>query len=325
MITRFLAAVSFAALSLLPAATAASAQSFPSRPIRIVVPFDAGGAMDVVVRLIGQAASAQGGPQIVVENKTGGGGVIGTMAVREAAPDGYTLLEGSSSTHVLNPHMMPKFPYDPVKDFQPVTMLVKVPQFLAVPGGSPVRSVADLQELARKKPGGLSYGSAGVGSAPHMTAALLERSLGVPMTHVPYRGMASALTDLIAGRIDFVFSSTASFGGQAADGKIRLLAVAGSHRVSQLPDVPSMAEAGHPGVELDLWFGILAPAGTDPAIVSTLNGIFAKASKDPAVVKRFADMGLEIAIGSPAQFRQAIESENKRLGPFVRELAARPK
>lgn len=301
------------------------AQPFPSRPIRVIVPFDAGGAMDVVMRLVGKKVSDLGGPQIIVENKTGGGGVIGVMSVRDASPDGYTLVEGSSSTHVLNPHLMANFPYDQIRDFQPITMLVKVPQILAVPAGMPVNSVADLLELASKKPGGLSYGSAGVGSAPHITAALMAKSFGTPMTHVPYRGMASALTDLLAGRIDFVFGSIPSFQGHTTDGKLKLLAVAGDRRLKQLPQIPSMAEVGHPTVELDLWFGLLAPAGIPGTAIQTLNALFVKAANQPDLAGRFTEMGLEIATGTPDQLRKAIEAENTRLGPFVRELVAQPK
>ena len=184
-----LALVTLAALLLAPALTPAAAQNYPSRPIRIVVPFDAGGAMDVVIRIIAKKITDDGGAQIVIENKTGAGGAIGVVAVKDAAPDGYTLLEASSSTHVLNPHMTANIPYDPVKDFQPITMLVKVPTFLTVPASLPVKSVAELIEYGRNKPGGLSYGSAGVGSAPHITGALFAKAAGVPMTTCPIAGL----------------------------------------------------------------------------------------------------------------------------------------
>ena len=169
---------------LLPLAMPAAAQPFPSKPIRVIVPFEAGGAMDVVLRVIGKRIADDGGPQIVVENKTGAGGAIGVMAVRDAAPDGYTLAEVSSSTHVLNPHTTATIPYDPVKDFEPIGMLVKVPTLLAVPAGSPAKSFADLLALARSNPNGLSYGSAGIGSAPHITGALLRE--GDRRAHDPY-------------------------------------------------------------------------------------------------------------------------------------------
>lgn len=303
----------------------ASAQQYPSRPIRVIVPFDAAGAMDVVMRLVGKKVGDNGAAQIVVENRTGAGGAIGVMAVKEAAPDGYVLAEVSSSTHVLNPHTTANIPYDPVKDFQPVTMLVTVPNLLAVPSGLNVNSVAELVELARKKPGGLTYGSAGVGSAPHIAAALFAKSVGAPMTHVPYRGLAGAVTDLIGGRLDFVFGSIPSLGGAVADGKAKFLAVAGSKRLKNYPDVPSMAELGRPEVEVDLWFGIVAPLGTDPAIVRTLNAMFVKAANDPELSDRFTKLGVELATGTPADFKKAIESDNARLGPVIRELTAKPK
>jgi tripartite-type tricarboxylate transporter receptor subunit TctC len=318
-----LALIALAALHLGPWAEPATAQPFPSRPIRVVVPFEAGGAMDIIMRVIGKQISDAGGAQIVVENKTGAGGAIGVMAVKDATPDGYTLAEVSSSTHVLNPHTTASIPYDPVKDFQPIAMLVKVPTLLAVPAGSPANSLNDLVALARQKPGGLNYGSAGIGSAPHITAALLEKSTGVPMTHVPYRGMAGAMTDLVGGRIDFVFSSIPSLGGFVTDGKVRLLGVAGKSRIKDYPQLPSMAELRHPDVDVDLWFGLVAPLGTEPAVIRTLNEMFVKAANSPELAERFKQLGVEIATGTPAQFRQALETDNARLGPFVRELTAK--
>jgi tripartite-type tricarboxylate transporter receptor subunit TctC len=253
---------------------------------------------------------------------TGAGGVIGVMSVKDAAPYGYTLVEISSSTHVLNPYTTANIPYDPVKDFLPVAMLVRVPTLLAVPAGSPVNSFADLVELAHKKPGGLSYGSGGVGSQPHITAALLAKSVGVPTTHVPYRGLAGAMTDLVGGRLDFVFSSIPSLAGNVADGKVRLLAVSGNKRLKQYPDLPTMAELGRPEVNVDLWFGIVAPLGTDPAIVQKLNEMFVKAANDPELTERFDKLGVERATGSPADFKRALESDNARLGPIIKELMA---
>jgi tripartite-type tricarboxylate transporter receptor subunit TctC len=321
---KFVAIVAIAVLlPLLPGMTA-RAQTFPSKPIRVIVPFEAGGAMDVIIRVIGKQIADSGGPAIVVENKTGAGGSIGVMAVKEAQPDGYTLAEVSSSTHVLNPHTTANIPYDPVKDFQPIAMLVRVPTLLAVPDGLPVRSLADLLQLARTKPGGLSYGSAGIGSAPHITGALLAKSSGVPMTHIPYRGMAGAMNDVLGARLDFVFASIPSLGGTVADGKVRLLAAAGQKRLKAYPDIPSMAELGHPEVDVDLWFGIVAPAGTDAATVQTLNGIFVKAANAPELGERFKQLGVEIATGTPDQFRQSLASDNARLGRFVRELTAKP-
>ena len=311
-----------AGAALLALAAPASAQQLPNRPIRIVVPFEAGGAMDIIMRVVSKQVTDKGGPQIVVENKTGAGGAIGVMAVKDADPDGLTLVQVSSSTHVLNPYTS-NIPYDPVKDFQPIVMLVKVPTILAVPASSPAKTFAEFVQYAKTKPDGLTYGSAGVGSAPHITGALLEKSLGVRMTHVPYRGMAGAMTDLIGGRIDFVYSSIPSIGGAAADGQIRLLAVAGKDHISAYPQLPSMKDVGHPDVDVDLWFGVMAPAGTAAATVQALNEVFAKATNAPELTERFKQLGVEIATGSPAQFKQAIESENARLGPFVKELTAR--
>lgn len=314
--------VSFAATILLACATPVSAQQVSHRPIRIVVPFEAGGAMDIIMRVVSKQVTDKGGPQIVVENKTGAGGAIGVMSVKDAAPDGTTLVQVSSSTHVLNPHTS-NIPYDPVKDFQPIVMLVKVPTILAVPASSPAKTFTEFVDYAKRKPDGLTYGSAGVGSAPHITGALLEKSLGVRMTHVPYRGMAGAMTDVIGGRLDFVYSSIPSIGGAAADGQIRLLAIAGKDRIKAYPELPSMKDVGHPDVDVDLWFGVMAPLGTDAATVKALNEMFTQATNAPELTERFKQLGVEIATGSPAQFKQAIEGDNARLGPFVKELTAR--
>jgi tripartite-type tricarboxylate transporter receptor subunit TctC len=320
---KFSAAIAVAAVQLLACTGFALAQTYPSRPIRIIVPFEASGAMDVVMRIVAKKVSDNGAAQIVIENKTGAGGVIGVMAVKDAAPDGYLLAEVSSSTHVLNPHTTANIPYDPVKDFVPITLLVRVPTLLAVPASLPVNSLAELIELAKKKPGGLSYGSAGVGSAPHITAALLAKSSGVPMTHVPYRGLAGAMNDLIGGRLDFVFSSIPSLGGTVADGKVKLLAAAGAKRIKLHPEIPSMAELGRPEVDVDLWFGVIAPLGTDPAIVRTLHDMLVKATNDPELTERFTQLGVEIATGSPDDFKKTLSSDNTRLGPFVKELTAK--
>jgi tripartite-type tricarboxylate transporter receptor subunit TctC len=318
------AMIAVAAVQLVACVWQASAQNYPSRPIRVIVPFEASGAMDVVMRIVGKKVSDSGAAQIVIENKTGAGGAIGVMAVKDAAADGYMLAEVSSSTHVLNPHTTAGIPYDPVKDFAPVAMLVRVPTLLAVPASSPANSVAELIELAKTKPGGLSYGSAGVGSAPHITAALFQKSAGAPMTHVPYRGLAGAMNDILGGRLDFVFSSIPSLGGTVADGKVKVLAAAGAKRIQNYPNIPSMAELGRPEVDVDLWFGIVAPLGTDPAIIRTLNAMFVKAANDPELTERFTQLGVELATGTPEDFRKVLESDNARLGPFVKELTAKP-
>jgi len=321
--TRISAAIAAVAAQLLACSGLASAQNYPSRPIRVIVPFEASGAMDVVMRIVAKKVSDNGAAQIVIENKSGAGGVIGVMAVKHAAPDGYLLAEVSSSTHVLNPHTTADIPYDPVKDFQPIAMLVRVPTLLAVPASLPVNSLAEFIELANKKPGGLSYGSAGVGSVPHVTAALLAKSIGAPMTHVPYRGLAGAMNDILGGRLDFVFSSIPSLGGTVADGKVKLLAAAGAKRIKLHPEIPSMAELGRPEVDVDLWFGMVAPLGTDPAIVRTLNEMFVKATNDPELAERFTQLGVEVATGSPDDFKNALASDNARLRSFVKELTAK--
>jgi tripartite-type tricarboxylate transporter receptor subunit TctC len=314
-----------AVLLIWPWGMSAFAQPYPTKPIRVVVPFEAGGAMDIVARVISRKVADDSAAQIVIENKTGAGGAIGVVAVKEAAPDGYTLAEVSSSTHVLNPHTTANIPYDPVKDFEPVVMLVKVPTFLAVPAGMPVNSLPELLELARRNEKGLNYGSAGIGSAPHITAALLAKASGAPMTHIPYRGLAGAMNDLVGGRLDFVFSSVASLGGFVSDGKVKVLAVAGNNRIKSFPQVLSMAELGYPEVDVDLWFGIVAPLGTSPDIVRKLNDVFVKATNSPELGPQLAQLGVEIATGSPAEFKQTLESDNKRLGPFIKELTAKPK
>lgn len=322
---RCLAVLVATTLSLSMGAWNATAQQFPSRPIHVVVPFEAGGAFDIIMRVIGNQVMENGGPRIIVENRGGAGGVLGVNAVKAAPPDGYMLVQASSSTHVLNPNMMEKAPYDPAKDFQPIAILVKVPQVLTVPGSSPVKSVADLVALAREKSGGLNYGSAGHGSAPHIAAALLARSSGAAMTHVPFRGMAGAVTALLGNQIDFVFSSLPSLGDSVTDGRVRLLAVSGKDRIKNLPELPSFAELGYPEVDVELWIGLVAPLGTPPDVVATLNGMFVKATTAPQLSERFRKLGIEIATTTPAEFQQVLETENARLGPFVRALGSKPK
>ena len=278
----------------------ASAQNYPSRPIRIIVPFEASGAMDVVMRIVGKKVSDTGAAQIVIENKTGAGGVIGVMAVKDAAPDGYLLAEVSSSTHVLNPHTTAGIPYDPVKDFVPITLLVRVPTLLAVPAGSPANSLADLIELAQdqaRRPE-LRLGRRRLRAAHHRGAAAEVERRADDARALSRAGRRDERPARRPPRLRVQQHSLARRHRRRRQGA-GCWPPPGAKRIKLYPNIPSMAELGRPEVDVDLWFGIVAPLGTDPAIVRTLNAMFVKAANDPELTERFSQLGVEIATGSP--------------------------
>lgn len=318
--------VGFAAVAaavLLCAGSAADAQSFPSKPITIVVLYVPGAMADTTMRLIAQQVSESVGQPVRIENRGGGGGVIGSMAVKSAAADGYTLLQANISSHAANASLFSKLPYDPIKDFQPITVLWSYPSFLIVPGGSPARSVSDLAALARSKAGGLSFVSQGIGTGGHLLGAMFSSRVGLPMVHVPYKGAAPATVDLIAGRADFFFTSYASVGPYVKEGKLRALAIASPSRLKRYPDIPTMAESGFPEVEYDTWFGLVAPAGTPDPVVKILNDEFTKAVRSPELVKRLAEEGLEVTTTTPAEFTDLIVRDIAKLRKIIKESGAK--
>ena len=313
--------VVFALVAALGAVSAALAQSdsFPSRPITLLVPFPGGGSSDVVSRTIAQRVADSLKANIVIDNRSGGGGVVAALAVKQAAPDGYTLFLANNGLFAIMPALTADIRFDPIKDFQPITPLFSFPSVLVVPSGSPARTVKELVALAKSKAGGLNYASQGVGSGGHILGEMFRLKSGVPMVHVPYRGAGPAVQDLVAGNVDFLFSSYVSAIGQVEAGKLRLLGWTATKRSPTLPDVPTMAEAGFPGVELEIWQGIVAPAGTPAAIARKLNEEFVKAAQSPDVVSKIAAQGVEMTTSTPEEFAKLIGADVDRLGKIIRE------
>ncbi|MPS30563.1 tripartite tricarboxylate transporter substrate binding protein [Pigmentiphaga sp.] len=287
-----------------------AADKYPSKPVRVIVPYVAGGAADITTRVIAQKLSDRLGASFIVENKPGANGMIGTDFVAKAKPDGYTLLADASGPLVVNPSLYEKVPYDPVKDLVPVSQLTSYQYALVVPAASPLRSLDDLVRTARTQPGKLSYGSAGIGAGGHLAGELLALMSKSDLTHVPYKGNAQALADILGGQLSFTFDTIVTAVPHIRSGKLRAFAVSGPARSPALPDVPTMEELGYKGFHITQFQGILAPAGTDAAIVKTLNDAVRAAMREPDVVKRLADEGgYEIVAGSPADFAGLITTE----------------
>src|SRR5687767_3786443 len=307
-----------AAAFLLCAAGLACAQSYPVRPIRIIVPFPPGGGNDTVARAIAQEASPGLGQSIVVDNRPGAGGIIGAHEAARAAPDGYTLFLGGVGSHAVNPNLHSKLPYDPIKDFAPITLVASAPSVLVVHPSVPARSIAEFAAFVRANPGKLNYASNGNGSSSHMAAVLYETNAGVKMTHVPYKGFGPALTDLMSGRIELMFNSIVAILPHIQSGKLRALAVTSRKRSSLLPEVPTLAEAGLPEYEAGSWYGILAPAGTPPAVLQRLHVEITRAVQTPEVQKRLAGEGADVIGSTPQEFAAHIAAELARMREVVR-------
>jgi tripartite-type tricarboxylate transporter receptor subunit TctC len=312
--------LSLTLLASLALAKAAWAQAdFPSRPITIVVPFPPGGSSDVVTRMVAQKVAENLKANIVIENRGGGGGVPAALATKLMAPDGYTLFLANNGLFAIMPALTADIRFDPIKDFQPITPLFSFPSILVVPSGSPARTAKELVELAKSKPGGLNYASQGVGSGGHILGEMFRLRSGAPFVHVPYRGAGPAVQDLAAGNVDLLFSSYVSAIGQVQGGKLRILGWTATKRTPALPDVPTMAEAGYPGTELEIWQGIVAPAGTPPAIVRKLNEEFVKAAQSPDIVRQVAAQAVDMLTSSPEEFAKLLAADIDRLGKVIRD------
>jgi tripartite-type tricarboxylate transporter receptor subunit TctC len=299
-----------AALSaLLTAGNAFAQASYPDKPLRILVGFVAGGPADIVARVVGDKLAEAWGKPVVIENVTGSGGNMATERVAKTAPDGYTLLLGTSGPFVIHPSLYPKLPFDPVKDFAPITQLCFTANVLVVNNDVPAKSVAELAALARAQPGKLTFGSAGVGTTQHLSGELFKTMAGLEIQHVPYRGIAAVMPDLLGGRLTMVFSSPVSALPLAREGKVRPLAVTSLTRAPSSPDLPTMVEAGFPGFDATAWFGLLAPAGTPEPIIAKLHREAVRILALPDVRKRFDELGMVPMGTSPAQFAAAIASE----------------
>ena len=302
----------------------AAGQLLSSRPITIIIPFTPGASSDTLQRLVARKVTENTGQVLVIESRPGGGGSIGAVAVKQALPDGHTLFQANAGTHAANVALYPTLSYDPIKDFRPITLMWSFPQLLAVPLDSPAKSVAELVAYAKSKPGGLSFASQGTGAGGHLLGEMLKRRTGAPMVHVPYRGAGPAAVDLAAGRVDFFFVAFASVRSFLQAGKVRVLAVTSEKRLPAQPDVPTMAEAGFPGIALDAWFGLVAPAGTPDAVIGKLHGAFSQAVRDPEIVKTLIDQGAEAAApNTPAEFAAFIASETEKLGRIVQAVGVK--
>jgi len=297
------------ALALATVASPAWAQDFPTRSLKIVVPYAPGGGADSVARIVAKKVSENIGQPIVIENKGGAGSIVGTDLVAKAEPDGYTLLLGQSGPISINPAVYKTLPYDPVKDFAPITMTTAYPYILVVNSESPAKTVQEFVALAKSKPGGLNYGSTGVGAANHLVAELFASKADLKMTHVPYRGTALAVGDLVSGTLNVVFGDPISVLPHIKAGKLRALAVTSLERSPVAPEVPTVAESGYPGFEALAWHGILAPARTPPAVVKKLNAEFVKALADPATRALLEKQAMQPVGNSPEAFAAFIQKD----------------
>jgi tripartite-type tricarboxylate transporter receptor subunit TctC len=312
--------VGLALAGLLALSGAARADDFPSHQITIVVGLAPGGITDVTSRIYAEALSKVTGQRVIVENRQGAGGAVGAAAVQNAPPDGYTLLVFSGSQHVAVPAMAASAPYEPIKGFAPVTVLFDLTTLVSVPSGLPANDLAGLWAYGKKKDGGLSFGSPGVGTPSHMLAARLGRATGTPMQMVHYRGGGPMMTDLITGRVDWALASYTVAKGHFIEKKLRALAIDADQRWDGMPDVPTLTELGFGNEKVARWFGIAAPAGTPPDIVKKLHEVFIQASKDPALVKRLHDNGTPIHTTSPGEMAKALSEENDRTKELVEAL-----
>jgi tripartite-type tricarboxylate transporter receptor subunit TctC len=310
---------------LLPLAPAfAQHDDFPSRAITIVVPFTPGGSADVLMRLVGQKLSESVKQPVLIDNRPGGGGNVGALAVKLAAPDGYTLFMAHTGTHAVNVALYPDLKFDPIRDFQPITPLISFPSILVIPASSPAKNLAEFVAFARRKPGGLSYASQGTGSSGHLLGEMFARDVGAKMVHVPYRGVAPAITDLIAGRVDFLFSSPISAFAYIQDGRLRTLGITGEQRSPIFPDIATMMELGFPALQLSTWFGIVGPAGMPAAAVGKLHAEFLKAAHSDAVTHMLVSQATEVFTSTPEEFSALMSRDIGRLGKVVRESGAKP-
>jgi len=314
------------ALLALPAALAATrsfAAGYPDKPIRLIVPFPAGGATDVMARGMAQRLGTELGTQVIVDNRGGAGGTTAAEAAAHAAPDGYTLFFGTMGTQAINPALYGKLRYDPQKDFAPISVTHLTPRVLVVAPQLAAKNVAELIALAKSRPDGLTYGSAGNGSSSHLAGALFESMAGVKMLHVPYKGSAPLLTDLLAGRVDMTFDSYTVYAEHIKSGRVRALGVTSVQRLQALPQVPTIAEAGVKGYEVSNWLGLLAPAGTPKDTLDKIHAALGRTMATPELREQLTALGIEPTFGSRDAFAALIRSEMPKWAEIVRKSGAK--
>ena len=301
---------------------AALAQAWPNRALRIVVPFPPGGGLDFYTRAIAPRLQEALGQQVVVENRSGAGGMIGAETVAKAAPDGYTLLLASSAEITINQHLYPKIAYDATRDFAPVSYASHAAMLFSVHPSLPAQNLAEVVSLARAKPGGLSFASAGTGGVQHLAGELLKSAAKVDIVHVPYKGAGPAVVDMVGGQVSMGFTALPSSIQHARAGKLRPIAVTSAKRSEAAPDLPTFTELGYPGIDLVVWYGALFPAGTPAAIVERMQVEIARANQVPEVKARLLQQGVETVGSTPAEFARFMQAEIQRYGRIIRESGA---
>jgi tripartite-type tricarboxylate transporter receptor subunit TctC len=309
---------------LLSLALEAAAQPYPAKPIRFIVPFPPGGSADILARAIGQKAGEGLGQSFVVENRPGAGTAIGAEALAKSASDGYAIMIGTVSSHAINPALNPKLPFDPVKDFTPVSLVATIPFAMIVHPSVPANTVQEFVALARAKPGTLNYSSAGSGTSNHLAGELLRSMTGIDIVHIPYKGSAPALNDLLAGQVSMMFDLVLTAAPHVRSVAVRGLAVTGAQRSSALPNLPTVAESGVPGYEVSAWFGIFAPAGVPHPVVQRLNAEFVKAMQQPDLRQRLASQGAEPLTSTPEEFAAYLRSEIDKWAKVVKAAGMTP-
>lgn len=300
----------------------ALAQHYPSRPIRFVVPFPPGAATDALARIIGQKLAESVGQPVVVDNRAGAGGTLGTDVVAKAVPDGHTLLMAGAA-HAINASLYTRLPFDPQRDFVAVTLVAFLPNVLVAHPGVPAGNVRELIALARARPGQFNYASGGSGSTAHLAMELLKTNASIDVVHVPYKGGGQAMNDLLGGQVSLLFTSLYSAQPQVKAGKLRALGVASAKRTPFAPELPTIAESGLPGYEVIAWYGVMLPAQTPPAIVTRLHAEIAKGLKTPDSAERFAGQGAELVVNTPAEFTAHVRAEFTRWAKVIKATGAR--
>ncbi|MDZ5456161.1 Bug family tripartite tricarboxylate transporter substrate binding protein [Azohydromonas lata] len=304
-------------------APAALAQAWPAKAIKVIVPFPPGGGTDIIAREVTQTVATATGWTFVIDNRPGAGGNLGVDTTAKSPADGYTLVLGQTSNLAINPSLYAKLPYNPVKDLAPIAMVATAPLAIVVSATSPYKTLADLVSAAKAKPGVVNFASPGNGTVAHLTGDLFQKAAGVRFQHIPYKGANQALNDVIGGQVDMYLSSVTSVLQQIRNGKLRPLAVSSAKRVDDLPQTPTVAEAGYKGFDASTWFGFLAPAGTPKDVVARLNTEFNKALQQPDLRKRLGEEGADPAGGSPDQFAALIRDEIQRWGKVVKDAGTK--
>jgi len=300
------------------AATLTHAQNFPVKPVRVITPFTAGSAIDTLARVVGQKLSDTWGQQVVIDNRIGANGIIGTEAAAKAPPDGYTVYLGNISTLAVNPHLYLKLPYDALRDFAPVTLAATIPVVLVVHPSLPVKSVRELIPLAKAHPGQLNYASGGTGSAQHLPMEMLRVETGINIVHVPYKGLGPAFSDVLGGQVPMMFTGVSNVVPYMKTGRLRVLAIGSPKRSATLPEVPTVAEAGVPGFDFDSWTGYLVPVGTPRELIVKLHADITRTLAAPEVRDKLVTLGFDLVGGTPEAFATLIRNDIARFGKLIK-------